>query len=99
MMTSRERMIAALSHREADRVPVLEEIWSTTRDRWTAEGLPEGLPFDRSLGIDEFIAFGSDRSFRFPEETIEQTPDYDIVQDANGVRVKRLKMETFKQIK
>ena len=87
-------MIAALSHREADRVPVLEEILSTTRSRWVREGMPETVPFDRFCGIDEYVLFCADCSFRLPEETIEETPDYAIVRDANGACVRNWKNAT-----
>jgi hypothetical protein len=70
MMTSRERIVAALSHREADRIPFLEEPWPLTLTRWIGEGLTETQPFDVALGIDPFIKIRLDNSFRRPEKTL-----------------------------
>jgi len=93
-MTSRERMIAALSHREADRVPILEEIWSTTKDRWVREGMPADVSFERYFGIDEYVVISADCSFRLPEETIEETDEFVVRRDANGSHVKTWKHAT-----
>jgi len=56
--------------------------------------MPETDSFDRYLGIDEFVVFGPDRSFRLPEKTIEETPDYVIRLNANGAEVKSWKHST-----
>ena len=90
-MTSKERIIAALSHREADRVPFLEEPWSLTLTRWIGEGLTETQPFDVALGIDPFIKIRLDNSFRLPEKTIEETDEYIIRQDSNGAWLRTFK--------
>lgn len=86
-MTARDRLVAALTHREADRVPILEEIWPSTHARWVAEGLPVDVPFDRYLGIEEFIAFGIDDSFRLPRRVEEETAGRVLAWDANGALV------------
>jgi len=39
-MNSRERVLTALSHREPDRVPVLDSPWRATVERWHREGMP-----------------------------------------------------------
>jgi len=93
-MTSRERMIAALSHREGDRIPVQEEIWHTTKSRWISEGMPEDARYDRFFGIDEYWIFSVDPSFRLPEKIIEETGEFIIRQDANGARIKNWKNTT-----
>ena len=91
-MTSRERIIAALSHREADRVPFLEEPWPLTVKRWIGEGLTDAVPFDEALGIDPFIKFRFDGSFRLPEEIVEDNEEYTIRRDANGAVLKNFKL-------
>ena len=40
-MTPRERMTMALTHREADRVPITDSPWDHTIARWHEEGLPK----------------------------------------------------------
>jgi len=93
-MTSRDRIIAALSHREADRVPFLEEPWPLTVRRWVSEGLTDREPFDVALGIDPFIKIGIDNTFRLPAEIVEETNDYTIRRDSNGSVLKQFKSST-----
>jgi len=87
MLSARDRLVAALEHREADRVPILEEIWPSTHARWLAEGLPAGVSYAQHLDIEEFIAFGIDDSFGFPVRTEEETPRHALRWDANGALV------------
>ena len=47
MMLPRDRVAAALSGDDADRVPYQDAFWSTTVQRWRAEGLPaDSSPHD-----------------------------------------------------
>ena len=87
-MTSRERIVAALSHREGDRVPFLEEPWPLTVKRWIAEGLTDTQRFDVALGIDPFITVRWDGGFRLPEKVVEETDDYVIRRNSNGASLK-----------
>ena len=87
MMTARDRLVAALTHREGDRVPILEEIWPSTHTRWVAEGLPADVPFAQYLGIEEFLYIGIDDSLGFPVRTVEETPQQSLCWDANGALV------------
>jgi len=87
MLTARDRLVAALTHREADRVPIIEEIWPSPHARWVAEGLPADRPFAQHLGIEEFITFGIDDTFGFPVRTAEETPQHLLRWDANGALV------------
>jgi uroporphyrinogen decarboxylase len=91
-ISARERVVAALTHREVDRLPILEEIWPSTRTRWIEEGLPADVPFDRHLGIEEFLCFGVDDSFGFSTRIEEETPQYLFTWDANGALVKSRKI-------
>jgi len=42
-MDSRQRIKMALEHREPDRVPIHDNPWQATVDRWRNEGLPSGI--------------------------------------------------------
>ena len=42
-MTSWERFKRMYEHREADRIPIIDEPWSGTLRRWRREGMPEGM--------------------------------------------------------
>ena len=90
-MTSRDRIVAALMHKEGDRVPVLEEFWVNTEKRWYAEGLPEEDPVDVGLGIDPYVEFRPDITCRIPEEIIEETEQHIIKNNANGILIKTMK--------
>ena len=49
-MTTRERILRAIHHQEADRIPMLDYPWSGTLARWYREGLPKGANWQaRSL--------------------------------------------------
>ncbi len=92
-MTSRERILLALNHKEADRVPIHDSPWATTVRRWRREGLPENVSPHQYFGY-EIVGFGADLSFQFPTQTIEETEDYIIVRNANGALVKNWKNAT-----
>ena len=83
-MTSRERITLALQHKEADRVAIQDGPWSTTVRRWHREGLPEGES-PTSFFKYEMTSIGADLSLRLPSEKIEETEDYTIAKNANGV--------------
>ena len=92
-MTSRERVLCALRHEEADRVPITDGPWGTTVTRWHKEGLPEDVEPGEYFGY-EFGGSGADCSFRLPTETLEETDEYTIAKDANGATRKNWKHAT-----
>lgn len=87
MMSARDRLVSAITHREGDRVPILEEIWPSTHARWVAEGLPADASFARHLGIEELMCIGIDDSFGFPTRTEQETAQHAFHWDANGALV------------
>jgi len=92
-MTSQERITLALQHREADRVAIQDGPWETTTRRWHKEGLPANEdPF--SYFKYEMINIRADLSFRLTEQVIEDTDEYKIVKNANGVIRKSWKNST-----
>ena len=90
-MTSRERIRAALEHREADRVPFWESYWGGTLARWRREGLPEDADPATYFGLDATHHTGYDWSLQLPTEVIEDTEDHVITRTNNGVLSKSLK--------
>ena len=93
-MTSRERIQSILAEGKADRVGMDESPWTETMTRWRTEGLPEGTSVQDYFGMDLAKIGGFDVSFRFPTEVIEDTEEYSITKDANGVTAKRIKRES-----
>jgi uroporphyrinogen decarboxylase len=84
-MTSKERIIAAMDHREADRVPFWESYWGGTIARWHREGLPEGTDLAARFGLDPTHHTGYDWSLQLPAEVIEETDEWVITRTNNGV--------------
>jgi len=90
-MTSRERITAALEHREADRVPFWESYWGGTIARWHREGLPEGADLAAYFGLDATHHTGYDWSLQLPTEVVEETDEWVITRTNNGVLSKSFK--------
>ena len=78
-MTTRERMLRAIHHQEADRVPMVDYPWAGTLARWYREGLPAGVPWDEYFGYDRVIQVHLDNSPHFEGRVLEQTDRYSIV--------------------
>ncbi len=93
-MTSRERILSILTEGKADRVGMDESPWSETLVRWREEGLPEGVSVQDYFGMDLAKIGGFNLTFNFPEEILEETDEYVIKKDANGVTAKRIKGES-----
>lgn len=92
-MTSQERIMLALQHKEADRIAIQDGPWGTTVRRWHKEGLPDNES-PSSYFKYEMISIGADLSFRLPGQVIENTDEYTISKNANGVIHKNWKNST-----
>ena len=95
MITSRERVLAALTHRTLDRIPICEDgIWPETIARWHSEGLPADQDPWRYFDLDSLArAGGIDTSF-FPHEIYEDNPEYCVDLNGEGTVVKWWKDST-----
>jgi uroporphyrinogen decarboxylase len=92
MMTSRERMRTTLRRQEADRMPRCEQsYWPETLERWRQEGMPEDRSPAQLFDLDAFVNLGLDHSLRLPPETLEETVDWVLERNADGVTHKRWK--------
>jgi uroporphyrinogen decarboxylase len=92
-MLPRERVLAALNHKEGDRIPYSDNPWFTTLERWISEGYPEGVEPDDYFEF-EIIQFHPDSSFLLAENIIEETDEYKIYYDCNGALRKDWKHRT-----
>ncbi len=92
-MTSRERVLCALNHIEADRIPIHDGPWFTTVRRWRQEGLPEGVSPEEFFDY-ELVGVGADLSLQLPTEIIEDTEEYRIERNSNGAIVRNWKHRT-----
>lgn len=90
-MNGRQRVQAMFDGAAADRIPVYEHIWNTTVERWKTEGLPEDADVARHFGFDVTGYGWPDLSLRFEPEVLEETDDYVIEKNADGMTVQRHK--------
>jgi len=89
-MTSRERILLTLNHKEADRIPIHDSPWGHTVDRWHKEGLPEGQSPNDYFGY-EITGQGADCSLQLEHQVVEETDTYTIYKDANGATSRSFK--------
>jgi uroporphyrinogen decarboxylase len=75
-MNSHERFTRMFEHREADRVPIIDDPWNATIERWQREGMPKGMDFRDYFGLDKLSMFGVDVSPRYEKKTLEETEKY-----------------------
>ncbi len=90
-MTTRERVSRAIAHREADRVPVIDDPWQGTLARWREEGMPEGADYKEFFGLDDILLISADNSPRYEERVVEETDRFVIYTTKWGVTQKSFK--------
>lgn len=90
-MTSHERFSRMYEHREADRVPIIDEPWAATLERWRREGLPEDTDWTDFFGVDKTALIAVDNSPRYECKVLEETDDYIVETTCWGLTVKNWK--------
>lgn len=94
-MNSRERVAATLAKQKPDRIPVHESLWSETLDKWRKEG-----HIGQDVDPADFFDFDLrgicwyNTSLQLPDQKLEETGEFVIARDANGVTAKRVKGES-----
>ena len=97
-MTSRERVLMALNHEEADRIPFHDSPWVSTILRWEKEGLPADISPAEYFDF-EIVRFGADTTPQFPVEVLDETDEYILTRNAfGGVRRDHKDYSTTPQI-
>lgn len=101
MTTDLDRFIACMQYEPSDRRPNHElGVWPQTRIRWGEEAAGAVAPFgwdwfvgEPAIGLDrrEYIPVHYGFIPPFPEEVIEDTPEYEIVRSGLGIVSKGLK--------
>ncbi len=96
--TPRERVQLALAHKETDRIPIHDTLWSATVDRWQNEGLPGDVRADQYFGY-EMAFLSVDMSPMYPVRVIEESQHY-IVETTpyGGVRKNHLDRSTTPEL-
>lgn len=90
-LTTHERMRRMYDHREADRVPISDDPWPSTIERWQREGLPAGMHFADYFGLDKFASIYVDNSPRYPEKVLAETEEYIIKTTSWGATLRNWK--------
>jgi uroporphyrinogen decarboxylase len=90
-MTSHERFSRMYQHRQADRVPIIDEIWRTTVQRWRSEGLPEAASPEEYFGLDRERTIGVDNTPRLPERVVTETDEFIISTTSWGATLRQFK--------
>jgi len=92
-MTSWERFKRMYEHREADRVPIIDNPWRGTIRRWHREGMPENINWCDYFDVDKTAHIPVDISPRLPATVLEETDRYVISTSPWGVTMKNFKEE------
>lgn len=99
-MNDRERFLNCMRFRKADRAPWWELwYWEETLERWCDEGLPQDVHLQQYFGVDrrEGAEVGLGLLPPFKEETIEETSEFRIFSDHQGVIRKEFKGKMAQQ--
>jgi uroporphyrinogen decarboxylase len=93
-MDSHERFSRTFAHQEPDRIPIIDDPWSTTIERWQREGMPADVSYVDYFGLDHVSRIIVDNSPRYPVQVLEETADYVIATSAFGVTTRQWKHAT-----
>ena len=92
-MTSWERFKRMYEHKEADRVPIIDDPWAGTIRRWRNEGMPADADWRDYFDVDKQSSISVNITPRFPQKIIEETDRYVISTTSWGLTKKSFKME------
>ncbi len=90
-MNSHERFSRMFAHKEADRIPIIDDPWGATIERWKSEGMPDGVDFRDFFDLDHVAGIGIDNGPQYPVAVLEETGEYIIRRDSWGVTTKNWK--------
>lgn len=91
-MTTQERFRRIFEKKEADRIPIIDQPWQGTLNRWYAEGMPQGMAWEDYFGVDKLGQVYGDFSPRYPVKILEETKEYVIATTGWGVTLKNFKV-------
>jgi uroporphyrinogen decarboxylase len=90
-MSGRQRILAALSGRDSDRVPLTEiGLWPETLQRWRAEGLPTNVSPHDFFDLDTIEFFSYDASLGLKEATLREDGRHRVYTDGDGCTYRAL---------
>lgn len=71
-LTSFERFKRTYEHREADRVPIIDDPWDATIERWHSEGMPQNISYVDYFGLDHVARIRTNNSPRYPRQVLAE---------------------------
>lgn len=90
-MTSRERFMRMFEHKEADRIPIIDDPWGATIERWQREGMPTDVSYVDYFGLDKMARIFCDNSPQYERRVVDETDEYQTVTSQWGVTQKTWK--------
>jgi uroporphyrinogen decarboxylase len=91
-MTTHERFTRMFEHREADRVPIVDEPWAGTLIRWKNEGMPADADWRDFFDVDKIEMISADNSPQYERKIIEENDRFTISTTEWGVTMKNFKI-------
>ncbi|MDR0494928.1 MAG: hypothetical protein LBG95_04805 [Treponema sp.] len=91
-MTTKERFTRMFEHREADRVPIVDDPWAGTLLRWKEEGMPADADWRDFFGVDKLERIYVDNSPQYERKVIEENDRFVISTTEWGVTMKNFKV-------
>ena len=88
-MTGKERVLLAIAHQEADRIPIYDSFWEETAKQYEQASGMSMIELHKKWGFDIF-SLSMDNSMRMPASR-EDLGEWEIVNDRCGYTVKRRK--------
>jgi len=92
-LPSRERFRRMFTHREADRIPIIDSPWAGTLRRWQREGMPAGVNWTDYFDVDAVCTFGVDITPRYPVTRLSEDDRSYVETSAWGVTMRHFKAE------
>ena len=91
-MTSHERFQRMFAHQEADRIPIIDDPWEATIERWQSEGMPADINYVDYFGLDKIVKISlTDNSPQYPQQVLSETETEITYTSAWGVTMKQWK--------
>ena len=73
-MDSRQRVTAVMAGEMPDRIPLDDNFWIMTEERFRREGMPADVSARDYFHVNEIIRIGGDYSMQFPERPLREEP-------------------------
>ncbi|MDZ4743798.1 MAG: uroporphyrinogen decarboxylase family protein [Verrucomicrobiota bacterium] len=91
-LTSRERVILAMEHKETDHIPRMDSFWPETIENWKSQGMPADMGWDELYRYLDFDMWGAGwmemSAYQGRREVIRETDEWVSYLDGQGAVVR-----------